>query len=94
MRMLKIAILPLITSSLIAGIAALPSKAAGRMGAATVLYYMITTFIAVIIGIVLVMSIQPGNRGMPSTHDDRRTEISPIDSLLDLIRSVLTEFTS
>ena len=43
-------ILPLVISSLIAGMAALPAKAAGKLGGLTVAYYMITTLLAVILG--------------------------------------------
>ncbi|CAH1776152.1 unnamed protein product [Owenia fusiformis] len=86
LRMLKMMILPLIMSSLIFGMANL--KAAGWIGARTILYYMSTTIIAVVIGIILVVIIQPGYKGSEKLAKANRGEpVEPIDSLLDLIRN-------
>uniref|UniRef100_A0A8C3TID1 Amino acid transporter n=1 Tax=Chelydra serpentina TaxID=8475 RepID=A0A8C3TID1_CHESE len=60
MRMLKLIILPLIISSMITGVAALDSSVSGKIGLRAVVYYFCTTVIAVILGIVLVVTIKPG----------------------------------
>uniref|UniRef100_W5LIC1 Amino acid transporter n=1 Tax=Astyanax mexicanus TaxID=7994 RepID=W5LIC1_ASTMX len=67
MRMLQMLVLPLIVSSLVTGISSLDSKASGKMGVRAIVYYMLTTFIAVFIGIVMVIIIRPGkgNRDSP-----------------------------
>lgn len=90
LRMLKMLILPLVVSSLISGLAALPAKAAGRMGLRAVLYYMGTTLLAVILGIILVVSIQPGVRGSGSSirKVGQAKATDPVDSLLDLVRNM------
>lgn len=85
MNMLKMLILPLIVASLICALAALDSKATGRVGRRTVAYYLFTTFLAVILGIVLVVSIRPGS----SPPEDADKEVEPyrtLDAFLDLIR--------
>ncbi|CAF90180.1 unnamed protein product, partial [Tetraodon nigroviridis] len=46
--------------SLMSGLSSMESKACCRMGVLTVTYYLWTTFIAVVVGIVLVLIIKPG----------------------------------
>lgn len=90
LRMLKMMIIPLIVSSLISGMAAIPGKAAGRLGGLAVLYYMATTFLAVLLGILLVSTIQPGNRAVDrSISEEKDRLVEPVDALLDLIRWVV-----
>ena len=60
LRMLKALILPLIIPSLIAAIGQLDMSLSGKVGGRDVAYYMATTVLAVILGIILVTSIQPG----------------------------------
>ena len=60
LRMLKALILPLIIPSLIAAIGQLDMTLSGKIGGRAVAYYMSTTVLAVILGIILVTSIQPG----------------------------------
>nr|XP_057946900.1 excitatory amino acid transporter 5-like isoform X2 [Doryrhamphus excisus] len=90
MRMLKMLILPLITSSLMSGLAAMDTKASGRLGVLTITYYLWTTFIAVIVGIVLVLIIHPGTG---SEKDGHHMSTGPVmtsaDALLDLIRNMI-----
>jgi Na+/H+-dicarboxylate symporter len=62
--LLKMIIAPLILMSIVAGITSIPSPAdAGRIGGRTLLYYMATTTIAVGIGLLFVLTIQPGKQG-------------------------------
>ncbi|XP_058871199.1 excitatory amino acid transporter 5-like isoform X1 [Acipenser ruthenus] len=90
MRMLKMLILPLITSSLMSGLSAMDSKVCGKMGLITITYYLWTTFMAVIVGIVLVSIIHPG---ADAKTDGERVSGGPVitsaDALLDLIRNMI-----
>ncbi|XP_064197023.1 excitatory amino acid transporter 5-like isoform X2 [Anguilla rostrata] len=87
MRMLKMLILPLITSSLMSGLSAMDTKASGRMGILTITYYLWTTFIAVIVGIVLVTTIHPGTGAEKDSHHHSNGHVmTSADALLDLIR--------
>lgn len=99
LRMLKCLMLPLIMSSLIAAIGTLNLKASGRIGARAITYYMITTFMAVILGIILVIAIRPGHdRHAISTLNLTHTHGSPVnskfrntttvDTMLDLVRNM------
>ena len=87
MRMLKCLIIPLITSSLIAGLGGLDTRASGSMGLYAVVYYMTTTLLAVMLGILLVMTIKPGEKiGDQVQADGTAQPGNIVDSFLDLIR--------
>ena len=88
MRMLKMLIIPLIVSSLVSGLAGLDAKASGKMGLRAVVYYLSTTFIAVVLGIILVTTIKPGSRTTIQDEDDtgEKRSANIADSFLDLIR--------
>ncbi|XP_012873864.1 PREDICTED: excitatory amino acid transporter 3 [Dipodomys ordii] len=93
MRMLKLIILPLIISSMITGVAALDSNVSGKIGLRAVVYYFCTTIIAVILGIVLVVSIKPGvtQKVTEINRVGSTPEVSTVDAMLDLIRNMFPE---
>ncbi|XP_069805162.1 excitatory amino acid transporter 2-like [Dendropsophus ebraccatus] len=93
MRMLKMLILPLIISSLISGLAGLDAKSSGRMGTRAMVYYMSTTILAALLGVILVLSIHPGNPKLKKqvTITTKNEEVSSIDAFLDLIRNLFPE---
>uniref|UniRef100_H2YKT0 Amino acid transporter n=1 Tax=Ciona savignyi TaxID=51511 RepID=H2YKT0_CIOSA len=82
MRMLKMLIIPIIVTSVITGLASMDLKKSGRMGVHAVTYYMVTTTLAVVLGVVLVTIIQPGKQktiptpreGGPSSVERKRVE--------------------
>lgn len=75
------------SSSVPSGMAALDSKASGKMGMRAVIYYMTTTFIAVFIGILIVLIIHPGKGSKEEFGKQKSIEqVSPADAFLDLIR--------
>jgi len=58
---LKMLIVPLIASSIIVGVAGIGSSGdLGRLGGKTLLFYAITTLSAILVGLVLVNTVQPG----------------------------------
>lgn len=76
---------------LLSGLASIDANTSGKMGLRAILYYFGTTFCAIILGIVLVTAIHPGDKNLrpkdlgDSKGDDR---VSSIDAFLDLIRYV------
>ncbi|CAL8241727.1 unnamed protein product [Gadus morhua 'NCC'] len=89
MRMLKMLILPLVVSSLMSGLAALDAKCSSRLGLITVSYYLWTTFVAVVVGIVMVSIIHPGGAAQKEDSEEGSKPImSSADALLDLIRNM------
>ena len=88
---LKMMVLPLIVTSMIVGIVNLGDmKHLGSLGGKTIAYYMLTTTIAVVIGIVVVNLIKPGVGGeaffgeLPGGVQDREAF-----SFLDVLSSMV-----
>jgi len=64
LRLLKMIIIPLIFTSLVTGIASLgDARSVGRIGIRTLIYYTITTTLAITVGLTLVNLLKPG-RGL------------------------------
>ncbi|XP_034040536.1 excitatory amino acid transporter 2-like isoform X2 [Thalassophryne amazonica] len=93
MRMLKMLILPLIVSSLVTGLAGLDAKSSGRLGTRAMVYYMSTTVIAAILGVILVLLIHPGNPKLRANLGQGRKndDVSSLDAFFDLIRNLFPE---
>ncbi|EZA52103.1 hypothetical protein DMN91_011361 [Ooceraea biroi] len=95
MRMLKMFVLPLIISSLISGMAQLDVQRSGRIGVRALTYYSVTTILAAIVGIAMVLMIHPGDPQIKSTVavmvKAEETKVSTIDAILDIIRNMLPE---
>lgn len=61
LRLLKMVVVPLVVSSIIMGVARLgDARQVGRLGLWTLLYYIATSGVAIVTGLVLVNVIQPG----------------------------------
>lgn len=99
MRALKMLILPLITSSLISGLAELDAKSSGQMGLYALTYYISTTILAACLGIILVVLIKPGEFAQPHRESFEfnsrtilsRESMSTMDSILDIFRNMFPE---
>lgn len=100
LRMLKLLILPLIGFSLINSIAALGPKSSNKIALQTLVYYFTTTLIAVLLGLILVLTIKPGklsNLTETKTFDaqliekNKKKAITTLDTFLDLIRNLFAD---
>ncbi|CAF4614516.1 unnamed protein product, partial [Rotaria socialis] len=98
MRMLKMLILPLITSSLITGLAVLDPKSSGKLGLYALTYYFCTTVLAAILGIILVSVIRPGERANrvevraeAFSSDPAADQVTTLDAIFDLFRNMFAE---
>jgi Na+/H+-dicarboxylate symporter len=75
MGALKMIIAPLILASIVAGVTSLPNaKELGAIGWKTLVYYVFTTMIAVVIGLVFVLVIRPGEKGASLKLRQHRVE--------------------
>ena len=78
------------------GLAGLDARSSGRMGSRAMVYYMSTTVIAAVLGVILVIGIHPGNPKLHPTSPTitlppRTTEVNSMDAFLDLIRNLFPE---
>ena len=71
-----------------AGLSKLDTRSSGRMGWQAMAYYMTTTMLAAITGIICVLSIHPGNPDIKKNLGSGAKEdtLNTLDALLDLIR--------
>ncbi|GMT35109.1 hypothetical protein PFISCL1PPCAC_26406 [Pristionchus fissidentatus] len=97
-QMLKMLILPLIMSSIISSLSSVDSKTAGKLGAISLAYYFTTTMMAVCLGIILVMLIQPGKWMVTNIEEvvGEQAKSAPcisnaVDTILDLAKSMFPE---
>ncbi|KAJ9582699.1 hypothetical protein L9F63_022956, partial [Diploptera punctata] len=89
LQMLKSLILPLIVASIITAIGGLDLSLSGKIGARAIAYYFITTVSAVILGMILVSIIHPGEGDVSSIHKSGTSRnVTTVDTLLDLIRNM------
>ncbi|GIY48089.1 hypothetical protein CDAR_276671 [Caerostris darwini] len=91
LNMLKCLILPLIVSSLTSALGMLDARLTGKIGSRAVAYYMITTVMAIILGIILVLSIKPGVGGSIEVSDGDKPSSRPTlpeDTIMDLFRNM------
>ncbi|KAJ8973438.1 hypothetical protein NQ317_005290 [Molorchus minor] len=90
LQMLKSLILPLIVSSLISAIANLDLSLSGKIAARTIAFYLTTTFAAVVLGIVLVVTIKPGagQEDVEASSSEESRNTTTVDTLLDLVKNM------
>lgn len=75
------------------GLAGLDAKSSGRLGTRAMVYYMTTTVIAAVLGVVLVLLIHPGNPKLKANLGQGRKndDVSSVDAFLDLVRNLFPE---
>ena len=62
----------------------------GKVGIRAVIYYLSTTVLAVILGIILVVTIQPGKGDLDKAAEDdhsKKNNVTTADTLMDLLRN-------
>jgi len=87
MGALKMIIAPLILASIVAGVTSLPPVGElGAIGWKTLVYYVCTTSIAVVIGLVAVMTIEPGKRA--ASAETRQQRVDELKALREEYQSL------
>ena len=91
-RLLKMMIVPLIFTSIIMGISSIKDQSKiGRLGFKTLIYYMFTSLVAILIGLTLANLIQPGIGAAPLDQVNAfdTTQLSSTTSILDILKRMI-----
>jgi Na+/H+-dicarboxylate symporter len=76
-RLITMLVIPLVVASLMTGVASLGDiRKLGRLGGKTLAYYMLTTAVAVTIGLTLALAVKPGSRIAPASRDALAAEFA------------------
>ncbi len=90
-RLLKMIIVPLVLTSIVTGVASVGAGAGlGRLFGKTLGYYMLTSLLASVVGLVMVNAIKPGvGADLVSVEADEMPELqtaqSPVEIILDIV---------
>ncbi|XP_054163884.1 excitatory amino acid transporter 3-like [Oppia nitens] len=96
LRVLKGLVLPLIFTSLVYAMSDIDTKLFGKIGIRCVAYYITSTILAIILGIILVVTIKPGSRVDMDLNDkpndkSNKVKLTTMDTILDLIRNLFPD---
>jgi Na+/H+-dicarboxylate symporter len=91
LRLIKFIIAPLILASLIVGVASTGDpKQLGRIGIKTMAYYLITSVIAVVIGLAFAYLISPG-KGLSITPPNAAVEVNETGGIIAILLNIIPE---
>ena len=91
-RLLKMVIVPLIFTSIVIGISSIKNRTKmGRLGLKTFLYYISTSLIAILIGLFLANTIQPGigAANIESIQAFDTSKLTSSTSILDILKRMI-----
>ncbi len=90
-RLLRMVIVPLVVTSIISGVASSGGgRTVGRLFGKTMAYYLVSSFLAVITGLIFFNLINPG-RGYPIGSGEMPPELATPESLTELILNIVPE---
>lgn len=92
-KLLKMIIVPLVLTSIVTGVASVGASAGlGRLFGKTLGYYMLTSFFAALVGLLMVNAMRPGvGADLVDVETEEMPELSVIQSPVDLILDIVPE---
>jgi len=91
LRLIKLIIVPLVLSTLVIGIASIGDiRSLGRVGSKTIVYYLVTTAIAIIIGLILAFIISPG-KGLSIETPTEEIEVNESEGYVQTFLNIVPE---
>src|SRR5690625_203821 len=93
LRLIKFIIAPLVLATLVIGVASIGDpKSLGRVGSKTIGYYMVTTAVAIVIGIGIAYIINPG-KGLSITVPDTEVKVNESEGCIQTYLEIVPENT-
>lgn len=90
LRLIKFIIAPLVLSTLIIGVASIGDpQSLGRVGGKTIIYYMITTAIAIAIGLSLAYIVSPGKGLSIDVGEVEEVEVNESEGIIDTFLNIV-----
>lgn len=91
LRLIKFIIVPLILSSLIIGVASTGDpKELGRIGSKTIVYYLLTTAIAIMVGLAFAFIVSPG-KGLDLDVTPAEVEVNETEGVVQTLLNIVPE---
>ncbi|KAI0979110.1 hypothetical protein GJ496_010854 [Pomphorhynchus laevis] len=87
-NMLKLIILPLIMTSMIASLCRMSSETSGKLGGISILIFVITTVISVIIASIFALTIKPGSSEGTTNSTEDPGSGQALNTVLDIFRNI------
>ncbi|XP_070536178.1 excitatory amino acid transporter-like [Ptychodera flava] len=91
LRGLQLAVIPLIVSTVITAVATLDVRDNAKMGGFSLLYIVMATSSAVIMGLTLTVAIHPGKHSTDGGKDSPTSNYETQDIFADLLRNLITD---
>ncbi|XP_040004134.1 excitatory amino acid transporter 3-like isoform X3 [Xiphias gladius] len=92
LRMLQVVTVPLIVTSVITGVSGLSVETSRRIAVRAAVFFVSTTLLSVITGLILVLTIKPGVAYAAEKGETEDEEsFSTVDALLDLLRNMVPQ---
>ena len=90
LRLIKFIIAPLVLSTLIIGVASIGDpQSLGRVGGKTIIYYMITTDIAIAIGLSFAYIVSPGKGLSIDVGEVEEVEVNESEGIIDTFLNIV-----
>jgi proton glutamate symport protein len=92
LRLLKMVVVPLILFSIVTGVTGVGTlRGVGRVGLKTVAYYLVTSALAILVGLVLANAIHPGDANLVGLAGEPEGIAAEAPSLKDLLFRMVPE---
>lgn len=91
LRLIKFIIAPLVLSTLVIGVASIGDpKSLGRVGTKTIGYYLITTAVAIVIGLGTAFIVSPG-KGLSIEVSEKEVEVNETEGVIQTFLNIVPE---